>query len=209
MDQDMAGLKKQMVGAGAVNSAILRAAPADGHQAIDMTLLDINGHRVVGPDGKDTVVEIQVRMVEPELTAPTPTPTAAAVPPADTAPRDVPASTPAKKPKRKVELTVVSATHLPKMDMVGLCDPFVVLKYGGKEAKTTIKKKTLDATFNESFVLNLVPETANGDLDIKCMDHDMGLTDDVVGFAKVDAAVLRNAPTAKPGQSIVLNLHDA
>eukprot|EP00961_Rhodomonas_salina_P030239 407272-Rhodomonas_salina.1 len=112
------------------------------------------------------------------------------------------------KDKRKVEVTVISANHMPKTDMVGLCDPYVVLKYGGREAKTTIKKKTLDAAYNEVFELNLNPNTKNGDLEVTVFDWDIGKKDTVVGTAVVPAAVLRNAPASHAGEHVSVKMHD-
>eukprot|EP00961_Rhodomonas_salina_P168872 2275615-Rhodomonas_salina.1 len=66
----------------------------------------------------------------------------------------------------QVEVLVVGAKHLPKMDVFGTCDPFVVLKYGGKEAKTEVIKNTYTAKFNERFVLNILPEGGDDSLEV-------------------------------------------
>eukprot|EP00961_Rhodomonas_salina_P106489 1434041-Rhodomonas_salina.1 len=50
--------------------------------------------------------------------------------------KDTSADKPAVK-KQKIELMVVSARHLPKTDTFGSCDPYFVLTYGGKDAKTS------------------------------------------------------------------------
>eukprot|EP00286_Rhodomonas_abbreviata_P001286 CAMPEP_0181289012 /NCGR_PEP_ID=MMETSP1101-20121128/653_1 /TAXON_ID=46948 /ORGANISM="Rhodomonas abbreviata, Strain Caron Lab Isolate" /LENGTH=180 /DNA_ID=CAMNT_0023393201 /DNA_START=27 /DNA_END=565 /DNA_ORIENTATION=+ len=65
--------------------------------------------------------------------------------------------------------------------MIGSCDPYIVLTYGGKEAKTSVKKRTLDAEWNEKFVLNHVAPEADGSLEVRCMDWDMARKNEMVG----------------------------
>lgn len=57
-----------------------------------------------------------------------------------------------------MQVIVERVLHLPKMDAFGTCDPYVLLKYGGREAKTSVKKGKYSASFAERFVLALRAE---------------------------------------------------
>eukprot|EP00961_Rhodomonas_salina_P046581 625113-Rhodomonas_salina.1 len=81
----------------------------------------------------------------------------------------------------KIQVVAVGAENLPKTDTFGMSDPYLVLKYGGKEAKTSVKKKTLNPVWKESFLLNVVPDDKDGNLEVRCMDWDMFHKDDYVG----------------------------
>eukprot|EP00961_Rhodomonas_salina_P270302 3651461-Rhodomonas_salina.1 len=85
---------------------------------------------------------------------------------------------PAQSGREQVEVLVLGAKHLPKTDTFGACDPYLVLKYAGKEAKTSVKKGTLEPTWGERFLLNVIP---NRELEVRCMDWDMFHKDDYVG----------------------------
>ncbi|KAK1416620.1 hypothetical protein QVD17_32411 [Tagetes erecta] len=61
-----------------------------------------------------------------------------------------------KKPVGVLHVKVVRATKLMKMDILGLSDPYVKLKLNGEmlpSKKTTIKKRTLNPVWNETFKL--------------------------------------------------------
>eukprot|EP00961_Rhodomonas_salina_P102291 1375818-Rhodomonas_salina.1 len=90
--------------------------------------------------------------------------------------------------------------------MVGTCDPYVVLTYGGVEKKTTVKKKMLDATFNERFSISTPIGSQTGDLEVMCMDWDMMKGDDVIGRGVVKAGDLRTLPQG--GKRVQLQLMD-
>jgi len=55
--------------------------------------------------------------------------------------------------RQEVEIRVGSVRHLPKMDIAGACDPYVLLSLGGERRKTRVFKKTYNATFDERFVM--------------------------------------------------------
>eukprot|EP00961_Rhodomonas_salina_P146142 1966965-Rhodomonas_salina.1 len=125
MDRDLAGIKSEFVGRAVVNSAVLRGAPFQGRgEKLELPLLDADGNRVIGSDGKGAVVELQVQMVEAEqLSAPPPTEVAPppAAPQPDRREADS-AATPrsGKVAKRgKVEVVVKSARNLPRTDAFG------------------------------------------------------------------------------------------
>ncbi|KAJ1489814.1 hypothetical protein T484DRAFT_1778813 [Baffinella frigidus] len=60
---------------------------------------------------------------------------------------------------RAVEILVGSVAHLPKMDAMGKCDPYVKLSLGGESRQTRKIKSVYDGTFDERFVMTaLEPE---------------------------------------------------
>ena len=66
---------------------------------------------------------------------------------------DVPRAEPA--PLRELtghlEVTILSARHLPKMDVLGTCDAVCKVRWLGHEFSTEVKKNTYSADWNETF----------------------------------------------------------
>ena len=57
--------------------------------------------------------------------------------------------------KKQVEIMLVCARHLPKMDVMGTCDAYVVLRRGGTEFKSATKKNTYAPDFGERFYFDV------------------------------------------------------
>lgn len=93
---------------------------------------------------------------------------------------------------RRLELTVVSATHLPKADVgSGTCDPFLKLSFNGVEFTTDTKRNTLTAEWNHKFDLDdVIDKTKGANTDLQCTlwDWDMMTKNDVLGSFKIKAA---------------------
>jgi len=53
-----------------------------------------------------------------------------------------------------LHVDIVSARGIRALDKGKYSDPFCVLKHGTKKMKTTVKKKTLEPEWNESFVFD-------------------------------------------------------
>eukprot|EP00961_Rhodomonas_salina_P062195 834904-Rhodomonas_salina.2 len=59
------------------------------------------------------------------------------------------------------QVTVVSARHLPKMDVLfGTCDAYCNVKFHEQKYRTTVKKNQYDAEWNESFGFLVSPATS-------------------------------------------------
>ncbi|GAA0158982.1 membrane trafficking regulatory protein [Lithospermum erythrorhizon] len=79
-----------------------------------------------------------------------------------------------KKPVGILHVKVMRATKLLKMDLIGLSDPYVKLKLSGDNLpskKTTVKKKTLNPEWNETFKL-IVKDPQSQLLNISMYDWD-------------------------------------
>ena len=48
-------------------------------------------------------------------------------------------------------VTIQSARHLPKMDVIGTCDSFCVVEWQGQKFQTTVKKNSYSPDWNETF----------------------------------------------------------
>ena len=57
--------------------------------------------------------------------------------------------------KQQIEVSLVCARHLPKMDVMGTCDAYVVLRRGGTEFKSATKKNTYAPDFGERFYFDV------------------------------------------------------
>lgn len=51
----------------------------------------------------------------------------------------------------QINVKVIEAKNVPKMDVIGNCDPFVKVMYGDKTYKTGVKENTLNPKWNETF----------------------------------------------------------
>lgn len=60
---------------------------------------------------------------------------------------------------KELDITVVSARHLPKMDLMGTCDPFVELRFCGQLKRTTTVINSYRADWNETLRF-LIPGAA-------------------------------------------------
>lgn len=70
----------------------------------------------------------------------------------------------------RLTVQVVSATGLPKMDFIGLCDPFVTMKYGDRTARTEVIHHTTKPQWDAAFSFDVMdPEEQ---LVLTCMDWD-------------------------------------
>jgi Ca2+-dependent lipid-binding protein len=96
--------------------------------------------------------------------------------------------------KRRATITVSSGHNLPKKDMMGKCDPFVVLTWQGKERKTQVKKSTFDPVWEETMeVLDWVDAgtyASTGSLKVVVMDYDGLTSNDYVGESEIPASNL-------------------
>lgn len=54
-----------------------------------------------------------------------------------------------------LRVTIISASHLPKTDLYGSCDPYCTASFedGFVTVKTEVKKNTLNPNWNETFLL--------------------------------------------------------
>jgi hypothetical protein len=96
----------------------------------------------------------------------------------------------------RVTVVVLKARNLPKMDITGLCDPYVkiYLVYNNQriaKKKTHVKKRTLNPVFNESFVFDL-PKTDDGlvniNLEFLLLDWDRVTKNEVIGRLELGGA---------------------
>ena len=79
---------------------------------------------------------------------------------------------------------VVRATGLLAADKGGTSDPYVVVQSaGGKKAKTSVKKKTLDPEWDETLELSVLDAAAP--LSFAVWDHDKIGTNDALGAGEV------------------------
>ncbi|KAK9059796.1 hypothetical protein SSX86_020500 [Deinandra increscens subsp. villosa] len=98
-----------------------------------------------------------------------------------------------KKPVGVLHVKVVQATKLMKMDILGLSDPYVKLKLSGEmlpSKKTTIKKKTLNPVWNETFKL-VVKDPKAQTLQVNVYDWDKVGSHDRLGMQMVPLKLLQ------------------
>ncbi|MBN3271515.1 SYT11 protein, partial [Polyodon spathula] len=88
---------------------------------------------------------------------------------------------------QRLNVVVLKAKHLPKMDITGLSDPYVKVNvfYGRKriaKKKTHVKKCTLNPVFNESFIYDM-PAELLPDISVEFLviDFDRTTKNEVVG----------------------------
>lgn len=90
-----------------------------------------------------------------------------------------------------LRINVISAKNLPKMDVIGSADPYVILKLGTRvpqEAKTKIIFKNLNPCWEEQFVFEVTNATST--LRVEVWDHDLVGEDDPIGFFDISLKYL-------------------
>eukprot|EP00727_Mastigamoeba_balamuthi_P012865 m51a1_g8200 hypothetical protein (303) ;mRNA; r:21291-22799 len=94
--------------------------------------------------------------------------------------------------KNKLWVTVVEARNVPAADVGGTSDPYVKIKdvegLAGHGAKTAVKKKTLNPSWNETFEFDFNFKLKA--LRFKVFDHDMVGSDDLIGKCAVSVCVV-------------------
>ncbi|KAI3778322.1 hypothetical protein L2E82_07528 [Cichorium intybus] len=98
-----------------------------------------------------------------------------------------------KRPVGVLHVKVIRATKLMKMDILGLSDPYVKLKLNGEmlpSKKTSIKKKTLNPVWNETFKL-VVKDPQAQSLQVNVFDWDKVGSHDRLGMQVVPLKVLK------------------
>ncbi|KAI3734735.1 hypothetical protein L6452_14211 [Arctium lappa] len=116
-----------------------------------------------------------------------------------------------KKPVGVLHVKVLRATKLMKMDILGLSDPYVKLKLSGEmlpSKKTTIKKKTLNPIWNETFKL-VVKDPQAQTLQVNVYDWDKVGSHDRLGMQIVPLKVLRPNETKELTLDLLKNTNIA
>ncbi|XP_036388885.1 synaptotagmin-6 [Megalops cyprinoides] len=91
----------------------------------------------------------------------------------------------------RLTLTVIKCRNLKAMDITGYSDPYVKVSLicDGrrlKKKKTTIKKNTLNPTYNEAIIFDIPPESMDQvSLLISVMDYDMVGHNEIIGVNRV------------------------
>jgi hypothetical protein len=67
-----------------------------------------------------------------------------------------------------LQVTVVSATNLPNMNIFGQCDAFCEIEFCGLQRSTSVKMNSVDANWNETFPFNIAENAS--DLCLKVYD---------------------------------------
>ncbi|PRP81133.1 hypothetical protein PROFUN_01967 [Planoprotostelium fungivorum] len=86
-------------------------------------------------------------------------------------------------------IKVMSATNIPKLDLIGHADPFVKIRFGKDiKMKTSVKKSTATPTWNENFKLLVLRSQQRYNISFEVFDWDPTSRNDLAGTAKVDLA---------------------
>eukprot|EP01028_Stygiella_incarcerata_P003430 TRINITY_DN1682_c0_g1_i1.p1 TRINITY_DN1682_c0_g1~~TRINITY_DN1682_c0_g1_i1.p1 ORF type:complete len:757 (+),score=209.80 TRINITY_DN1682_c0_g1_i1:121-2391(+) len=100
-------------------------------------------------------------------------------------------------------LRVVSASDLVGMDKGGTSDPYCRIMCGPQTVKTSVIKKTLNPTWNESFVFSFAPGEIPEEVFFQVFDSDRFTKDDFLGHVRVpmkdfvDLELLKNREASK------------
>jgi hypothetical protein len=85
----------------------------------------------------------------------------------------------------QIRVTVRNIRHLPKMDVMGKCDPYIVLSLGSQKHQTSIKYSTYDPNYEEEFVFSF-DEGTSDNLTMDLMDWDRLTEHDYIGTVQID-----------------------
>eukprot|EP01115_Flamella_aegyptia_P005472 TRINITY_DN22_c1_g1_i3.p1 TRINITY_DN22_c1_g1~~TRINITY_DN22_c1_g1_i3.p1 ORF type:complete len:351 (+),score=103.71 TRINITY_DN22_c1_g1_i3:22-1074(+) len=84
----------------------------------------------------------------------------------------------------RLHCRVLSAENLIAADFMGKSDPYVVIKVGYVQVKSSCKKKTLNPTWNEDLEMGIYDKHLQKDVRIEVFDKDT-VSDDSLGTAKI------------------------
>ena len=116
-----------------------------------------------------------------------------------------------KAGSRRLEVTVMSARHLPKMDTFGSIDPFCEVRLGAVAFKTTVRKNTYTPEWSETFTFQMLDSTTAGQpLKIALYDWDMVGDNSRVGLTEISAEKIAELMGGEVGCFIdeALNVQD-
>lgn len=83
------------------------------------------------------------------------------------------------------QIQISHATRLPSMDSNGFSDPFCFIIVGDRRLKTSVKKKTLNPVWNETFTIpSKELRKTNGEVLLEVIDKDEWTRDDFIGMVK-------------------------
>nr|XP_046188165.1 synaptotagmin-6-like [Oncorhynchus gorbuscha] len=91
----------------------------------------------------------------------------------------------------RLTMTVIKCRNLKAMDITGYSDPYVKVSLESdgrrlKKRKTTIKRNTLNPTYNEAIIFDIPPENMDQvSLHISVMDYDLVGHNEIIGVNRV------------------------
>lgn len=101
--------------------------------------------------------------------------------------------------RAQLRITIIRARNLIAADSGGTSDPYVRMHVGGKDSsgqKTTVKNKTLNPVWNETFEFDIGSDERKEVLTIECFDKDIIGSDDSLGkfFIELASLTLQDSP---------------
>ena len=54
-----------------------------------------------------------------------------------------------------IEVYIRDGKHMPRMNTIGLCNPFLSIAFGGRKVQTAVKKRTYSPEWNEKVVFSV------------------------------------------------------
>ena len=101
---------------------------------------------------------------------------------------------------RRLELGVVSLRHLPKMDLIGLCDAYVEVDFLGHRFRTSTREASLNPDFHEHFGFSIQDvQAGTGPCELRVKDWDAVSADDDIGMVVLDADLMTRIAQAEIG----------
>lgn len=85
-----------------------------------------------------------------------------------------------------LRVVIKNVRHLPKMDVLGTCDPYVVLSFGNQKYQTSTKYNTYNPDYEEEFLFNVDDTNATEILTIDLIDWDRLTEHDYIGSVQLD-----------------------
>jgi hypothetical protein len=86
----------------------------------------------------------------------------------------------------QIKVKVKNIRHLPKMDAMGKCDPYVILTLGSQKHQTTVKNSMYDPDYDEEFEFSVDKEEISDPLTLDLMDWDRLTDHDYIGSVQID-----------------------
>ena len=113
-------------------------------------------------------------------------------------PKEVMANKQLARPSRKqyqLRAHIYQARELPAVDSNGVCDPYVIISSGGKQAKTSIIRENSNPSWFTTLTFNVslpYPNELAPNIMIYVWDHDFAESDDTLGHFSVNVKEARD-----------------
>lgn len=100
--------------------------------------------------------------------------------------------------KKILKITIKLLEHLPKVDMMGSCDPFCRILFCGQQQQTQYQKNRYEASWKEPLEFE-IPKNGASSLSLEVLDYNQWTSSKLLGKVILSEAEMRKIASQPPG----------